>query len=219
MKHISFISTLLLLGCVNSNPLSPGVDAGEADAVFDLRTPATEDGAPVRQACTSSFGHGITSAYGRLDGELVAIVPPGHHGCNGDSDHLHLQVAALGGVYDLAITVVDMTGGEVDYLALDHALPGDAFKEGWHGSATLDYPTLGVHAADFAATSKTMLVAAVDGELAGANHVSVFASGYSDGTGAHKVHRNGGGTDGALVIHPLASVSRVLLFHFANQAF
>jgi len=216
MSWYSLLGVLALVSCA-SDPLNQGVDG--IDAGSDLVVAGADDGAAVRQTCTSSFGHGITSAYGRLDGQLIAIVAPGHHGCNGDSDHLHLQVQASGAAYDIAITVVDMNGGMVDYLALDRAPLGDPFVEGWHASATLDYPTLGVHATDFAATSKDMLAADVDAELASANHVSVFASGYTDGTGAHKVHRNSGGTDGALMIRPLSGVARVLLFHFANQSF
>lgn len=210
------LGVLALVGCA-SGPSYQGVDG--PDAGPDLVAAGADDGAPVRQACTSSFGHGITSAYGRLDGQLISIVAPGHRGCNGDSDHLHLQVEASGAAYDIAITVVDMNGGMVDYLALDRAPLGDPFVEGWHSSATLDYPTIGAHATDFAATLKATLAADVSAELANANHVSVFASGYTDGSGAHKVHRNGGGTDGALVIRPLSGLARVLLFHFGSQSF
>src|SRR4051794_24097371 len=64
-----------------------------------------DDGAPTRIACTSSFGAALTNTptFGRLDGYLVAIVPPGGgSACNADSSHLHLQVRMNGAVYDVA---------------------------------------------------------------------------------------------------------------------
>ena len=193
---------------------------GGGDASTDAAT-STDlgDGVPIRNMCTSSFGSALNSPYGRLDGELVALVPPGHHGCNGDSDHFHLQVRSSGSIYDIAITVTDLNGGAVDYIAVDRPLFGAPWAEGWHADASIDYVTLGLHAADFAPTAKATLTQDIQTELATATRVSIFASSYTDGTGAHKVHRNGGNTDGALVIRPLAAVSRALLFHFSTQTF
>ena len=54
--------------------------------------------------------------------------------------------------------------------------------------------------------------------MANANHVSIFATGYGPG-GAHLVHRNGGGNDGAIVLDPLAPKAHLFVFHFSNQSF
>jgi hypothetical protein len=107
----------------------------------------------------------------------------------------------------------------VDYLAKDMPLPDGAWSEGWHPAqaALLDYPSLGVHAGDFKPTAQTALEAALDTELASANHVSIFMTGYGP-DGGHLVHRNGNGTDGGIVIDPLGP-SRMLMFHFSTQSF
>jgi hypothetical protein len=178
-----------------------GGDRGTSQG--DAGTPVSSDGdgTPVRDACTSNLGHALTTGFGRLDGYLVAILPPGHHGCPSDSDHVHLQIRMSGEIYDIAITVVDTTGGPVALLEKDLPL------------------TDGLHDASFTATPKTELVARVQSALQHANHVSIFATGYTDRTGAHKVHRNGFGEDGALIIDPTAATSHALLFHFSTQHF
>ena len=81
-------------------PTDGAIDTGpRRDAIH------VDDGAPSRVPCTGQFGATMTTVFGRLDGFLVAIVPPGGGGCAADADHLHLQVKANGSVYDLAVNV------------------------------------------------------------------------------------------------------------------
>src|SRR5438132_12017259 len=76
-----------------------GTHGGRADGgSADGGQPPSDDGAPRRIACTNGFGSALSTSFGRLDGYLVAIVPPGHRGCNGDQTHLHLQVESGGAV-------------------------------------------------------------------------------------------------------------------------
>jgi hypothetical protein len=192
------------------------VDAARGDA------PAGDagwlpDGDPQRVPCTRTLGAALTAVHGRLDGTLVAFVPVGAADCNGDSTHVHLQVRADGATYDVAVNVSDPA--KVDYLAMELPLPDGAWREGWHAdqAALLDYPSLGVHAAAFTPTATADLAAALDAELAQANHVSIFMTGYGP-DGGHLVHRNGGGADGAIFVQPLGK-PRALMFHFSDQAF
>jgi hypothetical protein len=193
-------------------PPAAAGDAGAGDAGGDPSA-STNDGTPNRVTCTSSFGSGLTADHGRLDGYLVAIVPAGQHGCNADSSHLHLQISMKGSTYDVAVNLDTL---EAD---LDAALPGGAWSEGWHDGTRLDYPTnLGLHAAAFTATSPDAQRTRITAALATANHVSIFATGY-DATGAHDVHRQGGGRDGAIVIDPLSAKAHVLAFRFTTDSF
>lgn len=210
---------LLLLAVAACSSPSPATDIdaavdGAIDAAADA--PYQDDGVPTRQPCTNNLGSGLTTAHGRLDGYLVAIVPPGFRGCNGDSDHVHLQVRMAGDIYDVAINVSDPA--DVDYLATDLPLPDGPWQEGWHPGpdGLLDYPSLGVHAGAFVPTPMTTLTAAIDAELADVNHISVFMTGYGP-DGGHLVHRNRG-TDGAVVVRPLGA-ARLLMFKFSTNAF
>jgi hypothetical protein len=205
-------------------------DGGGADATgaFDAAPPeADARGAPgldattppgdgaTRAPCTTSFvGTALTGGYGRLDGELVAVVPAnGPRGCRADSGHLHLQVKVAAVVYDVAVNLDT-------YLAQkDVALPDGAWSEGWHPGVRLDYPTtLGLHSLDFPATTGSALEAAIESALASAAEVAIFATPY-DPTGAHDVHRRGGGYDGAIFVNPPGSPAHVLAFRFAADTF
>lgn len=178
--------------------------------------PWLDDGTPTREPCTRTFGSALSEVHGRLDGYLVAIVPSTESRCRGDNEHMHLQVRADGSVYDVAVNVTDPE--DVRYLARDMSLPDGPWAEGWHvgQAALLDYRALGVHVADFTAMPQTQLEAAVSAELATANYVSIFMTGYGP-DGGHLVHRNFG-RDGAIVIRPRGA-ARLLMFHFANQTF
>ncbi|MEO6954837.1 MAG: hypothetical protein ABI321_23760 [Polyangia bacterium] len=202
------LALTLLAGCGSSSAMSPGDG--------DL---ARDDGAPVRVGCTERYGAALDTPFGRLDGELIAILDPGQRRCHADRDHVHLQVRANNAVYDIAVNVSSNTGGSVLYEAIDHPLYGPPWAEGWHGDVTLDYPTVGLRSMDFAPVPTAKLASTIEAELSTANHVSVFASSYTDGSGAHLVHRNGDGNDGAIVVRPLSAVAHVLAFHFAGQDF
>lgn len=207
---------LLLAACGQQGIEADAAPPADAVPLFDA--PWQDDGTPSRQACTNTLGNELTMQHGRLDGFLRAIVPPGNGGCNADQDHVHLQIEMNSKIYDVAVNVTDPQN--VDFLALDHALVDGAWREGWHAdqAALLDYPTvLGVRATDFTPTTKTDLVAALQSELATANHVSVFMTAYGVDGGDY-VHRRGSGLDGAIVTTPLGP-AHYLLFHFANQNF
>lgn len=175
--------------------------------------PDPSDGTPTRQQCTGNYGNALSTSHGRLDGFLVAIVNlGGSHSCNGDSSHVHLQVLMSGAVYDVAVNTDTLVAER------DLPIPDGAWSEGWHANDALDYAALGLHSGDFAMpSSPSALAQQIENDVATANHISVFATGYGPG-GAHLVHRNGGGRDGAIVIHPLSAPARLLMFTFTTSS-
>lgn len=190
--------------------------APPADLAMGTTVP---DGTPTRQSCTGGFGSGLTTQHGRLDGYLVSIVPVGgSKTCNGDSHHIHLQVRMNGGIYDVAIDVIDNTGGDVYFTERDLPLLDGGWSEGWHPGDGFSYVTEGLHATDFTATPEAQLVSTFMSELQTVNHISIFGTGYA-ATGCHLIHFDGGNNDGAVVIHPLSSPAHYLMLHFANQSF
>jgi hypothetical protein len=197
-------------------------DLDAADAAPDA-APPNPDGTAMHVACTSKLGNALTMVRGRLDGYLVSIVPPGGpHACNGDDNHVHLQVSANGGIYDIAIDIFSTLTPATPYVSIlikDTALPDGPWHEGWNTQGlTMEYVhTFGVHSQQFKETQLAPLAMQIEAELAKANHISVYATGYGP-TGAHNVHRSGGG-DGAVIINPLSPKARALLFHFASQSF
>jgi hypothetical protein len=179
---------------------------------------------PVDKAagCASTFGDGLTNAFGRLDGTVLAVVPPAHPTCampNGT--HLVLQVTAGGAAYRMVVNVKsDGADPDVFYRTLAHPLPAPAWAEGWHPGLTLDYVAdLGVHAdASFAQHTMTELVQLVSDAIALGTKISVYAT-SSGGASAHLVHRNSGKTDGVIVVDPEGASPTMLLFHFPTQSF
>lgn len=187
------------------------------DGGADTSTPGDpSDGTPTRLAqCTSTFGNALTSTHGRMDGYLVQVVAPTtKKGCNADNDHVHLQVKIGSDVYDVAVNVDGVLTKQ-----LNHALLDGAWAEGWHPGDTLDFVSdLGLHDTDFTSVDLATAVQEVQTLLANANHVSFFATGYGP-DGAHLVHRNGNGNDGALIVNPLSANPTWLVFHFPEQTF
>ncbi len=207
----------LVAACGGTTASAPDAPAAIDAAPAGPDAPYQPDGTAQRVPCTNNYGQALSAIHGRLDGYLVSIVPAGSHSCNGDDTHVHLQVRASGAVYDVAVNVSDPAN--VDYLARNAPLPDGAWSEGWHPGqqGLLDYPSIGVHSTDFAAIDQPTLEAQLATELATANHVSVFMTGYGP-DGGHLVHRNGNGADGAIVIDPLGA-PRLLMFHFSTQVF
>ncbi|HEY4238292.1 MAG TPA: hypothetical protein VGM88_00675 [Kofleriaceae bacterium] len=200
-----------------------GSDAGHdtahdtpVDVGFDANM--VDDGTPTRQPCTSNFGSGLTEAFGRLDGYLVAIVPPGGGPCNADSDHVHLQIQMNGDIYDVAITASDTSTDDVHTTTIDNPLIGPAWSEGWHTGTLVDYVALGKHSTDIPLQTKEQITSAVTADLATVNHISVYGTGYGP-DGAHLVHRNGSGHDGLLVTEPLSTPAHLRMFSFSDQTF
>ncbi len=176
------------------------------------------DGTPTRLPCTNVFGNAITSSFGRLDGILVAIVPPGSGKCQSDASHVHLQVKMNGAIYDLAVNVGTSGMQEVHSTTRDLPMPRLLWSEGWHPNVTDDYASLGVHAGDLPLRTAAELTADITSDLASVNHISVFATGYSP-NGGHLVHRNGSGHDGLIVTMPLSSTPHIRMFSFSSQSF
>lgn len=200
----------------DSSPHGDGAIADDGSSVPDA--PDGVDGPPMRLPCTSQLGSAMTTSFGRLDGILVAIVPPGSSTCSGDASHIHLQVKANGAIYDVAVNVGSGSMQDVHSTTRDMQMPGPAWTEGWHPTVTDDYVTLGVHAADLPLETAIALTAAITNDLASANHISVFATGYGP-SGGHLVHRNGSGHDGLVITKPLSATAHVRLFSFSTQTF
>ncbi|MEO6775045.1 MAG: hypothetical protein ABI467_18915, partial [Kofleriaceae bacterium] len=197
-------------------------DGAPPDISTDGRYNA-DDGTPTRLPCTSKFGNQLSAAatYGRLDGYLVAIVPPSNmNQCNADSSHVHLQIRMMGSVYDVAIDATDGQTGvdDVHTGQLDHDLPDSGWSEGWHTGVVEDYVALGKHSTDLVLGTKAANVAAMMTFLATANHVSVYMTSYGP-DGGHLVHRNGTGHDGLVITAPLSQPAHLLMFAFDDQVF
>jgi len=212
---------LVACGGGHSAPDSPGANDGSPDAMVDAATMHVDDGTPMRRACTGNFGSALSTSFGRLDGYLVAIVPPGGGGCNADSDHVHLQILVNGAVYDVAVNVGSSGGvDDVCTTTRDRAMPGPAWSEGWHTGAMIldDYVSDGVHSTDTTQTPRAQLASELMSDLSTVNHISVFATGYGP-DGVHLVHRNGSGHDGLVITEPLSTPAHLRFFRFTNQAF
>jgi len=180
-------SLLLLVACGSSSSGTP--DAADAP---DAAPIVVDDGPPTRVPCVpqSKLGDNLTASYGRLDGILVAIVPPSNSGgCQADNDHLHLQIRMNGEVYDVAVNVGENGVDDVHSTTRELAMPGPAWQEGWHTDVIANYVTLGVRSTDMPLATSAQLVTAMMNDLGTANHISVFATGYGP-DGAHLVHRN-----------------------------
>jgi hypothetical protein len=218
------LALVVLLGCGSTAPTTvdaapstghdaPPLDGVAADAADDGSPGA--DGTPMRRPCVDQLGTGLSTSYGRLDGFLVAIVPAGSTKCNGDSDHVHLQILADDMTYDIAVNI---GAAAQDVHTTTRALTFPAWSEGWHPGAQEDYVTLGVHSTDLPLEPSSQIVTELDTDLATVNHITVFATGYGN-DGAHLVHRNGNGHDGLIVTQPLSSPSHARMFSFSDQSF
>jgi hypothetical protein len=200
-------------GDSGGSPDDSGGGSSDSSVVVDSSIPPDPtDGPPTRQTCVAPNGTALTMVHGRLDGYLVAIVPTnGSHTCNADSTHVHLQVKMNNEIYDVAANIDTMVAER------DLPLPDGAWAEGWHTSDSLDYVQLGLHSADFASVGGNAPMATkIEQELANANHISVFCTGYGP-NGCHLVHRQGGGRDGAIIIHPTSATSHALFFDFTTS--
>src|SRR5262249_23663455 len=61
--------------------------------------------------CASTFGSALTDAFGRLDGTVVAVVPPNDQACaQPNMTHLVLQVEMEGAVYRMVLDVLSNQG-------------------------------------------------------------------------------------------------------------
>jgi hypothetical protein len=172
--------------------------------------------------CVGTFGTALTNDFGRIDGTVLAVVKPTDTQCPMfNDDHVVLEVTMQGSVYRAVINVQSTFGDpNVRFLALDHALPGLGWQEGWHTGLTLDYVAdFGVHAGPpFEPLSLTDLSDRIADEITIGEQVSVFCQ-SSGGPSSHEIHRNDGIVDGAIVLDPNGAAPKALLFHFGDQQF
>ena len=206
-------------------PDASGDDAGETEASVDAG--GADAGADVDKSapCVSTFGSALTAAFGRVDGTVVAVLPPNDQKCAApNSTHMILEVMMGGAVYRMVVDVLS-TSGSPDVLIdeIDAPLADGAWADGWHPGVQLDYvTTLGVHSPSFTPMHQADLVAKITWEIDLGAHISVFATSggaASEPDSAHLVHRNLTNADGAIVIHPEAALPHYILLSFGEQTF
>src|SRR5512140_225608 len=203
---------------------APPADGATTADASDAGTAA--DAPDKAAACAKTFGDQLVSGYGRLDGTVLAVIPPADNACAApNSTHLILEVTMNGAAYRIVVNVLsDRPGGDprVQMKELDAPLVGGAWNEGWHLPGALDYPSaLGVHDKDFTPYDQAPVVQRITDAITVGDSVSVFAT--NDGTAykdsAHLIHYNGGNQDGAIVLGATTATPKWLLFHFSNQVF
>ena len=176
--------------------------------------------------CASTFGSALTNAFGRVDGTVVAVIPPGEMRCVApNSTHLVVQVRFGGDVYRMVIALRSNIGDPViRYGRTSHALIGPPFDAGWYPGLSVDYVNdLGLHAnqSPFAGVALDALWPQIANEINVGDEISFYASssGGSTAGSAHLTHRNGSNRDGAIVLNPRSATPTWLVFHFADQTF
>ncbi|MDI1429658.1 hypothetical protein [Polyangium sorediatum] len=171
--------------------------------------------------CADTFGDALTSAFGRADGTVLAIVKPTDTQCAmPNDDHVVVQVVMNGKAYRMVVNVESSFGDpNVRYLETSHVLPGPVWEEGWHPGLSLDYVNdLGVQAEAFTPYDLPTLSDMIADVIPLGEKISVYAH-SSGGASAHKVHRNSAAQDGVIVLDPEGAAPKMLLFRFSNQVF
>jgi hypothetical protein len=217
--------SLLIAACSSSSAQTTGSGGAGGAPVMDAGADDVSDAAAdVDKAamCAATFGSSLTNAFGRLDGTVLAVVPPGDNACAlPNATHVVIQVIWAGAAYRMVLDVLSNSGNpDVFFNEIDAPLAAGPWSEGWHPGVMLDYVnTLGVHAGSFTEMKEADLVAKVTSEIDLGAHISVFATsaGYPDS--AHLIHRNIPNADGAIVVRPESASPHYLLFRFAEQAF
>ncbi|MFI5300277.1 MAG: hypothetical protein ACHREM_19485 [Polyangiales bacterium] len=192
------------------------VDVGPVEAQADGAIPA-----PRRLACVpiSGLGKAIpVNGYGALEGELVHIEAAGSHACDSNSSHVVLQVQANSATYEIAIDI-GSTGSGVGYTTKD--IPATLPAQGWTVVAYDYVSNLGLHSTDMPINTPSANSAFVVSALANTSFLTIHGRGYTDGTGAHDVHRNSGDRDGVLILHGQGAggSDRAIAFRFDTDTF
>lgn len=208
----ALVVAVLLAACGSSSPAThdAAVDAVDAAPLPDGKA----------SACASTFGSALTSAFGRLDGTILAVVEPGNMACAmPNSTHVIIEVTANGAAYRMVANVLSTSSDPHVWLdEIDAPLAGDAWAEGWHPGLTLDYvTTLQVAKTAFTQADQAAAVARFESELVPGARVSVYAT-SSGGDSAHLIHRNATNQDGAVVLAP-DTAPHYLLTAFPEQTF
>lgn len=172
--------------------------------------------------CAATFGETLTDAFGRLDGTVLAVVPPNDQACAlPNMTHLVIQVTMQGAAYRLVLDVLSNQGDpDVFFFETDAPLVGEAWSEGWHTDVPLDYvTTLALHSTMFQPMKEADLVAKVTSEIELGAHISIFGTSQGEHDSAHLIHRNVTNADGAIVVGPDSGHPHYLLFRFDEQQF
>lgn len=174
-------------------------------------------------ACASEFGSALTAGFGRLDGTLLAVIPPNFQGCaQPNSTHAIVQVTVGGSAYRLVVNVLSTSNQPHVFLGeIDAPLAGPAWAEGWHLDAPLDYvSTLHVTKSQFTDADEATAATRVYDALELGAPVSIYATsgGPPQADSAHLIHRNAANADGAIVVNP-QTAPHYLLTAFAEQSF
>lgn len=193
---------LVLAACGSEGTSAPPVDSATGDKAAN---------------CASTFGTALTNAFGRVDGTIVAVVPPAHPTCAApNSDHLVIQVSFGDAVHRMVVNVESILLDE-----LDAPLAGPAWSEGWHTGVAFDYmTTLHEPSTNFQSHTMAEAVELITDQLEIGAKISVFgsSSGGTYANSAHLIHRNASNKDGAIVINPDTN-PHYLLARFSNQTF
>jgi hypothetical protein len=208
------LCAIALAACRDVPPAFMPPDGAGGDAQSD------SGGADKSAGCVDTFGQSLGDGFGRLDGTLVAVVPPGSSCPRPNSTHIILEIRVGSEVYRMVTAVVSTIGNPNMAIAeRDAPLAGPPWSEGWHLGVTFDFvDTMGLHRLDFAPKSKAEMTAAITAPLEPGAHISVFGTVEGQPDSGHLVHRNTPGADGAIVVGPEASPHYVML-RFDNQLF
>jgi len=203
MRASSGLLVLVLAAC----------ESNGGSAQRDASAPDAQDKAA---ACADTFGNELTDAFGRLDGTVLAVVPPAMERCaQPNSTHLVVQATMHGAAYRLVVNVENIFMYE-----LDAPLAGPAWSDGWHTDAPLDYVTnLCARSSSFELAPDA--VQRVTDMISLGEKISIYStsSGGTKADSAHLVHRNAANADGAIVLGPDTATPHYLLFRFSNQLF
>lgn len=205
------LALVLLASCGGAETTTPdsGVDAADI---------------PAKAAnCATTFGDALTDSFGRVDGTVLAVIPPNYQGCaQPNLTHAVVQVTVNGAAYRMVVNVLSTSNQPMVYLGETNApLAGGAFAEGWHPGFSLDYvTTLGVSKTSFTLADQATAAARVYDMIEVGQPISVFATsgGPPQADSTHLIHRNKPNEDGAIVLDPLGS-PHYLLTAFDNQSF
>ncbi|MGO8994290.1 MAG: hypothetical protein ACLQVI_13255 [Polyangiaceae bacterium] len=204
------------------------VDGGEEDA--SNAGDATDASDDVNKAApcledANAFGSALTNSFGRVDGTIVAVIPPDDQACaDPNSTHLIVEVLMQGAVYRMVVDVLsdevsDSGSYDVFFYEMDAPLADGAWSDGWHTGIDFDYvSTLAIHSTPFVAMSQADVVAKITSELTLGAHVSFFATSDDEPDSAHLVHRNTTNQDGAIVVSP-ETAPHYLLIRFSEDSF
>jgi hypothetical protein len=217
------------LACSSNGSAPEGAGAsakGSPDASSDSSAVVdASDDVDKSATCATTFGSALTNAFGRVDGTVVAVVPPNDQTCAmPNATHLVIQVLVQGAVYRMVVDVLsdvlsDSGSPDVYFYETDAPLAAGAWSEGWHPGVALDYvTTMSLRSTQFTSMAEEDVVAKITSEIQIGAHIAVFATSAGEPSSAHLVHRNLTGQDGAIVVSP-ETAPHYLLIRFYEQSF